>query len=83
MNLDSTASDLAYQSGFGNEFASEALPGALPIAFSDCARASWGARRSAVGSWSSRFSRRSKNARISGLSPSPVCDGPGGATELP
>jgi homogentisate 1,2-dioxygenase len=31
MNLDSNASALAYQSGFGNEFSSEALPGALPI----------------------------------------------------
>lgn len=31
MNLDPPASALAYQSGFGNEFSSEALPGALPI----------------------------------------------------
>lgn len=31
MNLDSTASGLAYQSGFGNQFSSEALPGALPV----------------------------------------------------
>ncbi|NNJ13792.1 homogentisate 1,2-dioxygenase [Pseudomonas putida CSV86] len=30
MNIDNP-SDLAYQSGFGNEFASEALPGALPV----------------------------------------------------
>ena len=31
MNLDSPLSALAYQSGFGNEFSSEALPGALPV----------------------------------------------------
>ncbi|WP_339407829.1 homogentisate 1,2-dioxygenase [Pseudomonas helleri] len=31
MNLDTPAPALAYQSGFGNEFSSEALPGALPI----------------------------------------------------
>ena len=31
MNLDTSAPALAYQSGFGNEFSSEALPGALPI----------------------------------------------------
>ena len=31
MNLDSSLSDLVYQSGFGNEFSSEALPGALPV----------------------------------------------------
>ncbi|MFP3517410.1 homogentisate 1,2-dioxygenase [Pseudomonas sp. SIMBA_077] len=31
MNLDSSLSDLTYQSGFGNEFSSEALPGALPV----------------------------------------------------
>jgi homogentisate 1,2-dioxygenase len=29
--LDAGAADLAYQCGFGNQFASEALPGALPV----------------------------------------------------
>ena len=31
MNFDPPVSALAYQSGFGNEFSSEALPGALPV----------------------------------------------------
>ena len=41
MNLDSTA--LAYQSGFGNEFSSEALPGALPVVNAEAIRSSAGA----------------------------------------
>jgi homogentisate 1,2-dioxygenase len=31
MDIQETRLDLAYQSGFGNEFATEALPGALPV----------------------------------------------------
>ncbi len=42
MNLDSPASDLAYQSGFGNEFASEALPGALPVGQNSPQKAPYG-----------------------------------------
>lgn len=42
MNLDPTASDLAYQSGFGNEFASEALPGALPVGQNSPQKAPYG-----------------------------------------
>ncbi|MDD0973029.1 homogentisate 1,2-dioxygenase [Pseudomonas fontis] len=41
MNLDSTTS-LAYQSGFGNEFASEALPGALPVGQNSPQKAPYG-----------------------------------------
>ena len=40
MNLDSTA--LAYQSGFGNEFSSEALPGALPVGQNSPQKAPYG-----------------------------------------
>ncbi|BBP63352.1 homogentisate 1,2-dioxygenase [Pseudomonas sp. Cab53] len=42
MNLDSPASDLAYQSGFGNEFASEALPDALPVGQNSPQKAPYG-----------------------------------------
>src|ERR1700742_1468864 len=42
MNLDSNASELAYQSGFGNEFSSEALPGALPIGQNSPQKAPYG-----------------------------------------
>ncbi len=42
MNLDSNASALAYQSGFGNEFCSEALPGALPIGQNSPQKAPYG-----------------------------------------
>ena len=42
MNLDSNASALAYQSGFGNEFSSEALPGALPIGQNSPQKAPYG-----------------------------------------
>jgi len=42
MNLDSTPSDLAYLSGFGNEFASEALPGALPVGQNSPQKAPYG-----------------------------------------
>lgn len=31
MTLELSSSTLEYQSGFGNEFCSEALPGALPV----------------------------------------------------
>ena len=41
MNID-TRSDLAYQSGFGNEFASEALPGALPVGQNSPQKAPYG-----------------------------------------
>ena len=41
MNLDSTSS-LSYQSGFGNEFASEALPGALPVGQNSPQKAPYG-----------------------------------------
>jgi homogentisate 1,2-dioxygenase len=41
MNVDNT-SDLAYQSGFGNEFASEALPGALPVGQNSPQKAPYG-----------------------------------------
>jgi len=37
-----SASQLAYQSGFGNEFASEALPGALPVGRNSPQRAPYG-----------------------------------------
>jgi homogentisate 1,2-dioxygenase len=37
-----TTSALAYQSGFGNEFASEALPGALPVGRNSPQRAPYG-----------------------------------------
>ena len=40
MNLDSTA--LAYQSGFGNEFSSEALPGAPPVGQNSPQKAPYG-----------------------------------------
>ena len=42
MNLDSSASALGYQSGFGNEFASEALPGALPVGQNSPQKAPYG-----------------------------------------
>ncbi|BCQ59458.1 hypothetical protein PBOI14_12080 [Pseudomonas sp. Boi14] len=42
MNLDSSASALSYQSGFGNEFASEALPGALPVGQNSPQKAPYG-----------------------------------------
>ncbi|WP_339502442.1 homogentisate 1,2-dioxygenase, partial [Pseudomonas silesiensis] len=42
MNLDSTAPALAYQSGFGNEFSSEALPGALPVGQNSPQKAPYG-----------------------------------------
>ena len=42
MNLDSTASTLAYQSGFGNEFSTEALPGALPVGQNSPQKAPYG-----------------------------------------
>ncbi|OUM23589.1 homogentisate 1,2-dioxygenase [Pseudomonas sp. 1239] len=41
MNVDSTPA-LAYQSGFGNEFASEALPGALPVGQNSPQKAPYG-----------------------------------------
>ncbi|OAI93265.1 homogentisate 1,2-dioxygenase [Pseudomonas putida] len=41
MNIDNP-SDLAYQSGFGNEFASEALPGALPVGQNSPQKAPYG-----------------------------------------
>ncbi|MFD2642108.1 homogentisate 1,2-dioxygenase [Pseudomonas japonica] len=41
MNSDSTSA-LAYQSGFGNEFASEALPGALPVGQNSPQKAPYG-----------------------------------------
>jgi len=41
MNIDNT-STLAYQSGFGNEFASEALPGALPVGQNSPQKAPYG-----------------------------------------
>ncbi len=42
MNLDSTTPALAYQSGFGNEFSSEALPGALPVGQNSPQKAPYG-----------------------------------------
>ena len=42
MNLDSTAQALAYQSGFGNEFSTEALPGALPVGQNSPQKAPYG-----------------------------------------
>ena len=42
MNLDSTAQDLVYQSGFGNEFSTEALPGALPVGQNSPQKAPYG-----------------------------------------
>ena len=42
MNLDSPLSALAYQSGFGNEFSSEALPGALPVGQNSPQKAPYG-----------------------------------------
>ena len=41
MTRDSTSA-LAYQSGFGNEFASEALPGALPVGQNSPQKAPYG-----------------------------------------
>jgi len=42
MNLDSPMSVLDYQSGFGNEFSSEALPGALPVGQNSPQKAPYG-----------------------------------------
>lgn len=42
MNLDSTPPALDYQSGFGNEFSSEALPGALPVGQNSPQKAPYG-----------------------------------------
>ena len=42
MNPDSTTPALAYQSGFGNEFSSEALPGALPVGQNSPQKAPYG-----------------------------------------
>jgi homogentisate 1,2-dioxygenase len=42
MNLDSTAPALVYQSGFGNEFSSEALSGALPVGQNSPQKAPYG-----------------------------------------
>ena len=42
MNLDSPMSALDYQSGFGNEFSSEALPGALPVGQNSPQKAPYG-----------------------------------------
>ena len=42
MNLDSTPPALQYQSGFGNEFSSEALPGALPVGQNSPQKAPYG-----------------------------------------
>ena len=42
MNSDSNVQALAYQSGFGNEFSSEALPGALPVGQNSPQKAPYG-----------------------------------------
>ena len=42
MNLDASSPVLGYQSGFGNEFSSEALPGALPVGQNSPQKAPYG-----------------------------------------
>ena len=42
MNLEPSSSTLEYQSGFGNEFCSEALPGALPVGQNSPQKAPYG-----------------------------------------
>ncbi len=42
MTLDAHSADLAYQSGFGNEFSTEALPGALPVGQNSPQKAPYG-----------------------------------------
>ena len=42
MNVDSPLSGLGYLSGFGNEFSSEALPGALPVGQNSPQKAPYG-----------------------------------------
>ena len=42
MTLELSSSTLEYQSGFGNEFCSEALPGALPVGQNSPQKAPYG-----------------------------------------
>lgn len=47
-NTVSTSAPLHYQSGFGNEFATEALPGALPVGRNSPQKAPYGLDRKSV-----------------------------------
>ena len=78
MTLDAHSADLAYQSGFGNEFSTEALPGALPVGQNSPQKAPYGlyaelfsgtaftmVRSEARRTWMYRISRRRATQRSS------------------